>query len=71
MRFRKTIALMFLLILATIPVPTASAQGLVLVDYAKRGRYWRAEPALATVAVGTNREEAFCCINVGFMIDRG
>jgi hypothetical protein len=61
----------FLPLLATMPVPTASAQGLVLVDYAKRGRYWRSESALATMAVGTNREDAFGCITVGFVINRG
>jgi hypothetical protein len=71
MRPSKTIALLFFLFLAAACITTASAQGLVVVDYAKLDRYWRVEPALVTMEVGTSREEAFGCITVGFMIDRG
>ena len=70
MRSRKAITFLCLLLLATISATAASAQGLIVVDYAKLDRYWRVEPALVTMEVGTSREEAFGCITVGFMIDR-
>jgi hypothetical protein len=49
----------------------AMAGGLVIVDYAELDRYWKAEPALVTMEVGTKHEDAYGCVTVGFMIDRG
>ncbi len=68
----KSFALLCLLLFALAfgRIAPASAQGFVIVDYAKLDRYWRAEPALVMMDVGTNREMAFGCVTVGFMIDR-
>jgi hypothetical protein len=71
MRSRKINEFLMLFLLTTIFATTASAQGLIVVDYAKLDRYWRAEPALVIMEVGNSREEAFGCITVGFLIDRG
>ncbi len=68
-RRRRLIASSVLIASSTVSV--TSAQGLVIVDYAKLNRHWHAEPELVMMDVGNSRETAFGCVTVGFMIDRG
>ncbi len=51
-------------------ISATSAQSFVIVDSAKLDRYWRIEPDVLTMEVGTNREEAYGCISIGYIIDR-
>jgi hypothetical protein len=51
-------------------ISATSAQSFVIVDSAKLDRYWRIEPDVLTMEVGTNREEAYGCISIGFIINR-